>query len=118
MGTASGVAVVTGAGQGLGAAIARRLASDGYEVAVLDVDDERAALLAEEIKGRAVHCDVSDPDAVRAAAAEVGPADVLVNNAGICSPSPRSAPPTSTCRRWWRSTCWASSTAAGPSLPP
>lgn len=83
MGASSGLAVVTGAAQGIGAAIARRLASDGYEVAVLDLDDVRAKSLAEEIDGRAVHCDVADPDAVRAAAAEVGAADVLVNNAGI-----------------------------------
>jgi 3-oxoacyl-[acyl-carrier protein] reductase len=83
VGASSGLAVVTGAAQGLGAAIARRLASDGYEVAVLDLDDERAKNLAVEIDGRAVHCDVADPEAVRAAAAEVGAADVLVNNAGI-----------------------------------
>jgi 3-oxoacyl-[acyl-carrier protein] reductase len=83
VGTSSGLAVVTGGAQGLGEAISRRLASDGYEVAVLDLDDQRAKNLAEEIKGRAVHCDVADPDAVRAAAAEVGPADLLVNNAGI-----------------------------------
>jgi NAD(P)-dependent dehydrogenase (short-subunit alcohol dehydrogenase family) len=72
------VAVVTGAGQGLGEAIARRLAADGCEV-----DDERAAAVAADLNGRFLHCDVADPDAVRAAAAAVGPADILVNNAGI-----------------------------------
>jgi 3-oxoacyl-[acyl-carrier protein] reductase len=77
------VAVVTGAGQGLGEAIARRLAADGCEVVALDVDDERAAAVAADLNGRFLHCDVADPDAVRAAAAAVGPADILVNNAGI-----------------------------------
>jgi 3-oxoacyl-[acyl-carrier protein] reductase len=77
------VAVVTGAGQGLGEAIARRLAADGCEVVALDVDDERAAAVAGDVGGRFLHCDVADPDAVRAAAAAVGPADILVNNAGI-----------------------------------
>ena len=77
------VAVVTGAGQGLGEAIARRLAADGCEVVALDIDDDRAAAVAADIDGRFLHCDVADPDAVRAVAAEVGPADILVNNAGI-----------------------------------
>jgi 3-oxoacyl-[acyl-carrier protein] reductase len=77
------LAVVTGAGQGLGEAIGRRLAADGYEVAALDLDDDRGAAVAADIGGRFLHCDVSDPDSVRAAAAEVGPADILVNNAGI-----------------------------------
>jgi 3-oxoacyl-[acyl-carrier protein] reductase len=83
MAGARGVAVVTGAGQGLGAAISRRLAKDGFSVCVLDVNDETAAEVAAEVGGRSVHCDVADPASVAAAAAEVGPADVLVNNAGI-----------------------------------
>jgi len=77
------VAVVTGGGQGLGAAISRRLTADGYEVCVLDVNKETASAVAEEIGGRAVTCDVADPASVAAAADEVGPAEVLVNNAGI-----------------------------------
>jgi 3-oxoacyl-[acyl-carrier protein] reductase len=77
------VAVVTGAGQGIGEAIARRLAADGCQVFVLDIDDDKAAAVAGEVGGRPVHCDVADPDSVRAAAADVGPADILVNNAGI-----------------------------------
>ena len=77
------VAVVTGAGQGLGEAIARRLAADGCEVVALDVDDGRGAAVAADLGGRFIHCDVADPDAVRAVAAEVGHADILVNNAGI-----------------------------------
>jgi 3-oxoacyl-[acyl-carrier protein] reductase len=77
------LAVVTGAGQGIGEAIARRLTADGCQVAVLDLDDGRANAVAGELGGQFVHCDVADPESVRAAAAEVGPADILVNNAGI-----------------------------------
>lgn len=67
------VAVVTGAGRGIGAAIADRLGADGYEVVRLDVDGGDGVLA----------CDVADHDAVHRVAADVGPVDVLVNNAGI-----------------------------------
>ena len=66
-------AVVTGGGRGIGAAIVERLRSDGLEVVPLD------ARGAEGV----VQCDVTDQAAVEAAAAEIGPVDVLVNNAGI-----------------------------------
>jgi len=66
-------AVVTGAARGLGAAIAHRLQTDGYEVVRLDV-----------VEGPGVTwCDVADAAAVRRIAADVGEVDVLVNNAGI-----------------------------------
>ena len=65
-------AVVTGGARGIGAAIVDRLRADGYDVAVLDL------VAAEGVIG----CDVTDPGAVRAAALEIGPVDVLVNNAG------------------------------------
>ncbi len=85
-------AVVTGAGRGIGRAIALRLARDGHAVAVNDVDPVTAAAVAEEIAaagGRsvAVPCDVTDRDAVFAmvgrAADELGPVEVMVANAGI-----------------------------------
>jgi len=78
-------AVVTGAGQGLGRAIAERLAKDGFEIAAVDLDGEKAAATAEALGGSGHRCDVSDRAAVRALAAELGPVDALVNNAGIWS---------------------------------
>jgi NAD(P)-dependent dehydrogenase (short-subunit alcohol dehydrogenase family) len=86
------VAVVSGAGQGLGEAFARALASAGCQVAVLDVKVQQAEQVAESIRqagGRALAlaCDVTDRQACAQAAAEVaaglGEAAVLVNNAGI-----------------------------------
>jgi 3-oxoacyl-[acyl-carrier protein] reductase len=78
-----GVAVVTGAARGIGAGIARRLAKDGYEIAALDVDLPEAENLAREVGGRAIRCDVADWTSVTAAAEAIGPAKVLVNNAGV-----------------------------------
>ncbi|GAA0951945.1 3-oxoacyl-ACP reductase FabG [Actinocorallia libanotica] len=76
------VAVVTGAAQGIGAATARRLASEGATVAVVDLKEPAWAGA-----GRAYACDVSDHAAVREAfdriAEELGGLHVLVNNAGI-----------------------------------
>lgn len=82
-------AVVTGAARGIGEATARRLAADGYGVAILDVDpraDEVAATI-ETSGGRAIacRCDVSDADAwteaVERVRSELGPVDALVSNA-------------------------------------
>jgi len=81
------VAVVTGAGRGIGQGIARLLAARGAKVGVLDVDAELARATAAEIGGFGAACDVADLAAVEAAFAAVeqalGPIDVLVNNAGI-----------------------------------
>ena len=90
--TRPGVALVTGAGGGIGAAVARRLGADGYHVCVNDVDAGRAEAIAKGIRTAGGSADigiadVSDSRAVDAMIdlleAEVGPIQVLVNNAGI-----------------------------------
>lgn len=88
----SRVAVVTGAGRGIGAAVAARLAEDGFAVGLLDLDEAGVKQGAEAIVARGgkavgVALDVSDAEQVEAAvtrvADELGPPVVLVNNAGI-----------------------------------
>ena len=83
-----GVAVVTGAGQGLGSAIARRLANDGHRVAVVDVEHVKAKAVAEAFGGEAYECDVTDRVGVRRLAEQVGSVEILVNNAGIWTYGP------------------------------
>lgn len=81
------LALVTGGGSGLGAAIARRFRAEGAELIVNDVAPEAAEAVAKEVDGLAAVFSVADPDAVRAGFAAVaerhGRLDVLVNNAGI-----------------------------------
>ncbi len=86
------VAVVTGAARGIGAATAHRLASDGYAVAVLDLDEEACESVAASIRAagsRAIGVGVDVGSAaqvetgVARVAAELGPPVVLINNAGI-----------------------------------
>lgn len=75
-------AVVTGGASGIGAAIVRRLASEGARVTVADLDAARARAVAKEADGAAVQVDVADTASVKAAFDEIGPVDLLVNNAG------------------------------------
>jgi 2-keto-3-deoxy-L-fuconate dehydrogenase len=84
--------VVTGAASGIGEAIARRFAREGATVCILDLDQEAATRVADDIKSKngAAHpfaCDVSDhaatKDTFQNIIAAHGPPDILVNNAGI-----------------------------------
>ncbi len=83
------VAIVTGAGSGFGAAIARRFAAEGARVVLADIDEKAAQTVAAEIAGeaRAVQVDVRNSgDAAKmvgTAESAFGGLDILVNNAGV-----------------------------------
>lgn len=75
-------AFVTGGAKGIGAAIVRRLASEGASVVIADNDIAVAAALAAEVGASAVRIDLTDLQAAHDAVGAAGPLDVLVNNAG------------------------------------
>ena len=81
------VALVTGGGSGLGEATARALAAKGAKIAIADVGMDRAGMVASDIDGIAVKCDVTSEDdakaAVREATEKIGAPRILVNCAGI-----------------------------------
>ena len=79
--------VITGAGSGIGAALARLAAGKGAKVVVADLDADKAADIAAEIGGHSVVCDVREEASVQALIAEAtdtyGEVDIYVSNAGI-----------------------------------
>jgi NAD(P)-dependent dehydrogenase (short-subunit alcohol dehydrogenase family) len=85
-------AFVTGGASGIGAATCRRMAAEGAQVAVVDLDGERAQAVAREVGGAAYAVDVTDFDALQAAAndahARLGGLTLLFNNAGGSSMAP------------------------------
>ncbi|ALG84352.1 acetoin reductase [Gordonia phthalatica] len=105
------VALVTGAGRGIGAGIARRLASDGLDLALVDLTEEALSDTASavEASGRRVvriGADVSDRDSILAAADraldELGRLDVMVNNAGVALVGPVTEVKPEDLERLWR----------------
>ncbi|MEO7131964.1 MAG: SDR family NAD(P)-dependent oxidoreductase, partial [Dermatophilaceae bacterium] len=93
MATTRGTAVVTGAGRGLGAAIATMLVARGFVVEVTDVDGDAARALATQLGAAAYGSglDVRDPAACRELAERVdaaGRLDLWVNNAGVLTTAP------------------------------
>src|SRR3569833_462088 len=82
-----GAGVITGGGSGLGAATARAMAAKGAKIGVIDQNKDNAEKVAAEVKGVALHADVTNEEQVRAAIAKAeaahGVARVLMNCAGI-----------------------------------
>ena len=109
------IALITGAGRGLGAQIARRFRDEGATVLINDLDPDTAAHAAEELGGRGYAADVADSQSVRrmfeAVAEDFGRLDILVNNAGIAGHEDE--PPETLAEQQQRSVAQAEEIAAG-----
>ena len=93
-------ALVTGAGRGIGAEIARRLASDGWSVAIAARSEGALSEVAEATGALPFVLDVTDAVTVERVVAEIGRIDLLVNNAGIGGTGGASW--TKDAAAWWR----------------
>ena len=87
------VVLVTGGARGIGAAIAARLAAEGAQVVIADIDESEAVTMANTLaNATARHVDIADPSSVASLAAsidgEFGRLDILVNNAAILDATP------------------------------
>jgi NAD(P)-dependent dehydrogenase (short-subunit alcohol dehydrogenase family) len=120
------VVVISGAGSGLGRALARRFASGGARVVLLDRDTEAIAVVKRELSGAghsalALPCDVTDPEAcetaVRWTLQKFGRLDVLVNNAGITHRSAFAATATDVLRRVMDVNLFGAINLTRPALP-
>ncbi|HMD95450.1 MAG TPA: SDR family NAD(P)-dependent oxidoreductase [Trebonia sp.] len=84
------VAVVTGSGNGIGEAIARRFAAEGGRVVVTDIEPEAVSRVADEIGTVGLAADITQPASVRAVAelarTTFGEVDVWLSNAGVAGP--------------------------------
>jgi len=83
-------AVITGAGSGIGEAVAHRLAEDGHHIVVLDFDEAAGGKTVEKIResggsAECVGCDVSNTESVQKAFDQIDEVHILVNNAGIAA---------------------------------
>lgn len=98
------VAIVTGGADGLGAAIARRLVSEGAKVTITDIQAVAGQALAEELGCNFVNQDVTDEKqwatVIRQVEAKCGALHILVNNAGIAGPFDNANPETTSLSDW------------------
>ena len=79
----SDIALVTGGGRGIGRGIAHALATDGWQVVVAARSKNEIERVAEELGGRAIDLDVTDPTSVERAVTKAGAVELLVANAGV-----------------------------------
>ena len=99
--------IITGAGQGIGAALAREFSHRGANVVVTDIDLAKAQVVAGEINGTAFYCDVTQESDIQRIVMQVrntiAPVDIFVSNAGICRGEPDHAASASNTN--WQA-CW------------